>query len=188
MHHSTARLLAKAQMPQQQITSQPPRKGRPRRPARRMVSQRTIIIGFALVCVLALAVFAIRTGSRPALTAIDRADVTNVQLVAQGKLIYATRCAACHGGDLQGEPGWPTPRPNNVMPASPLDARGTTWQRTDQWLFTTIKQGGQATASPGATSLMPAFGGGLTDAEIWAVISYLKSSWPEDTQTAQPQR
>jgi mono/diheme cytochrome c family protein len=115
----------------------------------------------------------------------DRPDTTNAELVAQGKRIYATRCASCHGSDLQGEQGWPQRSPNGVMPASPLDESGVAWQRDDQWLFTTIKLGGQATASSGYSSSMPAFDG-LTDADIWAVISYIKSTWPKHIQDAQP--
>jgi mono/diheme cytochrome c family protein len=65
------------------------------------------------------------------------------------------------------------------------DASGRAWQRDDQWFFTTIKHGGQATAAPGDTSTMPAFGS-LTDADIWAVLSYIKSTWPKDIQDAQP--
>jgi mono/diheme cytochrome c family protein len=117
---------------------------------------------------------------------MDRADVTNTEFVAQGKQIYATHCAGCHGSDLKGEQGWPQRRPNGVMPASPLDESGPAWQRNDQWLFSIIKHGGQATASPGYTSYMPAFDGGLTDADIWAIISYIKSSWPKHIQDSQP--
>jgi len=151
-----------------------------------MLNQRTVMIGFMLVCGLALVVFIIRSGSRSATLSTDRADVTNVEFVAQGKHVYATRCASCHGSDLRGEPGWPQRRSNGGMPASPLDQSGHAWQRDDQWLFTTIKLGGQVTASPGSTSSMPALGGGLTDADIWAVISYIKSTWPRHIQDAQP--
>jgi mono/diheme cytochrome c family protein len=154
--------------------------------SRRRLSQRNTIIGFVVVCLVALVVFAIRSGSRSTTAPIDRADVTNAELVTQGKQIYATRCASCHGSDLKGEQGWPQRRPNGVMPASPLDESGHAWQQNDQWIFTTIKHGGQATASAGYTSYMPAFGGGLTDAEIWAVISYIKSTWPNHIQNDQP--
>ena len=153
--------------------------------SRRGLNQRNLIIGFVIVCMLALAVFAIRAGSRSATAYTDRADVANAQLVAQGEQVYTTRCASCHGGDLKGQQGWPQRRPNGVMPAAPLDASGQAWQHDDQWLFTTIKHGGQATAAPGNTSSMPAFDS-LTDADIWAVISYIKSSWPQHIQDAQP--
>lgn len=143
---------------------------------RRLLNQRNVMLGFTSVCLLALIVFVIRTGSRPTTVYTDRPDTTNAELVARGKHVYATRCASCHGSDLKGEQGWPQRRPNGVMPASPLDEGSNAWQRDDQWLFTTIKHGGQATASSGYSSAMPGFGG-LTDTDIWAVISYIKSTW-----------
>jgi mono/diheme cytochrome c family protein len=173
-------------MAQQKPTSTTTPDRKPPASPRRLLSQRNTIIGFVVVCLLALIVFVVRSGSRPTSASIDRADVTNAVAVAQGKQVYTTRCAGCHGSDLKGEQGWPQRRPNGAMPASPLDQSGRAWQRNDQWLFTTIKHGGQATASPGDISYMPAFGG-LTDADIWAVISYIKSTWPDRIQNTQPQ-
>jgi mono/diheme cytochrome c family protein len=149
--------------------------------SRRLLNQRNVVIGFTSVCLLALLVFTIRSATRPTTAHIDGPDTTNAELVARGQHIYATRCASCHGSDLKGEQGWPQRRPNGVMPASPLDETGNAWQRDDQWLFTTIQLGGQATASPGYTSAMPAFSA-LSDADIWAVISYIKTTWPNRTQ------
>jgi len=150
------------------------------------VLRRTAVIGFAIVCMLALLVFVIRSSGRSPAAAVNQADVTNVQLVAQGRQLYQTRCASCHGSDLAGEAGWPQRHANGVMPAPPLDERGTTWQRDDQWIFTTIKHGGQVTAPAGTISYMPALGTGLTDQEIWAVVSYIKSTWPESVRDLQP--
>lgn len=149
--------------------------------------RRNLAIGFMIVCTLALVVFAVRSGSRSSGGTVDRADATNAQLVEEGRQLYTTRCAGCHGSDLGGEPGWPERRANGVMPAAPLDERGTTWQHDDQWIFTTIKDGGQATAPAGTISYMPPFGGGLSDDQIWAMISYIKSTWPPSIQDQQPQ-
>lgn len=146
--------------------------------AHRLLNQRNAIVGFVIICLLAVGVFVIRTSLRSMAIDAGRANAANAELVARGEQVYATRCASCHGGDLRGEQGWPQRRPNGVMPASPLDQRGPAPQRDDQWLFNTIKLGGQATAPAGYTSYMPALGGGLTDEDIWAVISYIKSTWP----------
>lgn len=148
--------------------------------------RRNLVIAFVIMCTLALLVFVVRSGSRASSSTANRADATNVQLVAQGRQLYTTRCASCHGSDLGGEQDWPQRRPNGVMPAAPLDERGTTWQRDDEWMFTTIKDGGQATAPAGTISYMPALGAGLTDDEIWSVISYIKSTWPKSLQDQQP--
>jgi mono/diheme cytochrome c family protein len=34
---------------------------------------------------------------------------------------------------------------------------------------------------------MPAFGGGLSDEQVWAVLAYIKSTWPQHIQSTQPQ-
>ena len=34
---------------------------------------------------------------------------------------------------------------------------------------------------------MPAFGGVLSDDEIWAALAYIKSTWPPDIQATQEQ-
>jgi mono/diheme cytochrome c family protein len=154
--------------------------------ARQRRNQRTLLIGWALLCVLALIVFFVRSSGGSDNRAIDRADPADTQLVTQGQQLYTTRCAGCHGLDLRGEAGWPEPRADGTLPASPLDGSGTAWQRDDGWLFRTIKDGGQATASPGVVSTMPAFGSSLSDAEIWAIVSYIKSTWPPETRSAQP--
>ena len=182
---SRAQALGSLQRMAQQKSASPPSPDRkPQAWSRRLLNQHNVMIGFAIVCLLALVVFIIRTASRPTTVPADRPDAANAELVARGKHIYATRCASCHGSDLKGEQGWPQRRPNGVMPASPLDEGGNAWQRDDRWLFTTIKLGGQATASSGYSSAMPA-SGALTDAEIWAVISYIKSTWPKHIQDGQ---
>ncbi len=153
----------------------------------RFLSQRVLIVVFVIVALLALIVFIVRSDDRPPIANVTGADPTNMELVAMGQQVYATRCAGCHGANLEGEPDWPQRRSNGVMPASPLDASGQAWRHDDQWLFRTVKQGGQATAPPGYTSYMPAFGDGLTDEQIWAVLAYIKSTWPRHIQATQPQ-
>jgi mono/diheme cytochrome c family protein len=148
-------------------------------------SRRIVVAAFVALWIVALLIFFVRVNARSDGVAADRADPNDAQLVAQGQQIYATRCAACHGANLEGQPGWPEPQ-NGVMPASPLDARGIAWQQDDRWLFTTIKEGGQATTPPGVTSFMPEFAGSLSDEQIWAVLAYIKSTWPPEIQAQQP--
>jgi mono/diheme cytochrome c family protein len=66
------------------------------------------------------------------------------------------------------------------MPAPPHDASGHTWHHPDEVLFSIIKEGIEKHAPPRYESDMPAFGGTLTDDEIWVVLAYIASSWPED--------
>src|SRR5262245_49439152 len=55
---------------------------------------------------------------------------------------------------------------------------GHTWHHADQWLFDVIKYGGKHHTPPRYRSAMPAHHEMLSDAEIWAVLAFIKSCWP----------
>lgn len=120
-----------------------------------------------------LAVFAGWRYAGTASTAVASADI-----IAQGRQIYADQCAACHGAELEGQPGWRSPLPSGRLPAPPHDASGHTWHHDDALLFDYTKRGGQVRMPEGVTSGMPAFGEVLADADIAAVLTYIKSRWP----------
>lgn len=66
-------------------------------------------------------------------------------------------------------------------------ASGHTWHHPDEVLFGITKHGlvpGKF-APPKYESDMPAYAAALTDEEIWAVLAYIKSSWPEKIRAAQ---
>jgi len=157
------------------------------RPKRR-IAPRLLLIGgglFLMIGAVLVNVLLNRPASRSGL-AVTGADPKNAQLVAQGRLVYAAQCASCHGADLEGQPNWRQPRADGTMPAPPHDATGHTWHHNDQSLFTTVRRGGLATAPEGYRSAMPAFPQ-LSDEDIWAVLAYIKSSWPAEIQQAQQQ-
>ena len=139
----------------------------------------------AIVVLIGAAVWAVRGRARPGVGGVSRADPNNREQVALGRQVYDTRCASCHGAHLAGAPNWPTPGPSGVLPATPLDATGPAWRRSDQQLFAITSAGGQAGAPAGAISAMPAFGDSLGDERIWAVLAYIKSTWPPDIRAAQ---
>ena len=119
----------------------------------------------------------------------DRADATDRKQVARGKIVYQGHCAACHGANLEGQPRWRERLPNGKLPAPPHDATGHTWEHPDPVLFDVVKGGVARKAGPGYKSDMPAFGGLLADEDIWAVIAYIKSNWPERLRRKrEPQR
>ena len=98
--------------------------------------------------------------------------------VARGETVYRAHCAVCHGAKLEGQPDWRRQLPNGRMPAPPHDESGHTWHHSDSVLFGITKRGLVPPYAPqGYASDMPAFGGKLTDDEIWAVLAYIKSHW-----------
>ena len=70
------------------------------------------------------------------------------------------------------------------MPAPPHDPTGHTWHHSDKQLFDMTKVGPGALV-PGYQSDMPGFKDKLSDADIWAVVSYIESTWPPDIRAKQ---
>ena len=103
-------------------------------------------------------------------------------VVAQGQEVYVAECATCHGAQLQGQLNWQQRLPNGRLPAPPHDETGHTWHHDDASLFNVTKYGPQFVAGPDYQSDMPAYEGKLTDAEIIAVLSYIKSEWPAEAR------
>jgi mono/diheme cytochrome c family protein len=114
-----------------------------------------------------------------------QADPDNPAQVAQGQMVYATHCARCHGANLEGEPNWQTRKPSGRLPAPPHDASGHTWHHPDAQLFGMVKKGIVPYAPAGYESDMPAFGTTLSDADISAVLAYIKSTWPAEIRDRQ---
>jgi len=107
--------------------------------------------------------------------------------VDAGRALYADNCASCHGVNLEGQPDWKVRLPSGRLPAPPHDETGHTWHHSDRQLFALVKFG-PAALSPGYDSDMPAYEGVLTDAEIGAVLAYIRSTWPEPAQAYQADR
>ena len=114
-----------------------------------------------------------------------RADAENAETIALGRTIYETQCAACHGAQLEGQPDWQMPLPSGRLPAPPHDATGHTWHHPDDILFRIVKEGTAAIVGGGYESDMPGFADVLSDAEIRAVLAYIKSTWPERERSYQ---
>jgi len=74
--------------------------------------------------------------------------------------------------------------PNGRLPAPPHDATGHTWHHPDKQLFEMVKNGA-AGIVPGYETDMPAYKGVLSDTEIWAILSFIESTWPGEIRTRQ---
>lgn len=127
---------------------------------------------YATFCLLLMAC----NGSAPG---DDRhADPRDAAKVTAGEKIYAQHCAGCHGTKLEGQPEWRRRLANGRMSAPPHDETGHTWHHADGILFGITKRGLVPPYAPANyQSDMPAFGGKLSDDEIWAVLAFIKSHW-----------
>ncbi len=135
-----------------------------------------LILAATIIAIGALAGFWWKSGSDNNIIALAP---DKPELVAAGELIYSNQCASCHGKNLEGQPDWKTPLPNGRYPAPPHDASGHTWHHTDELLFQLTKFGSAAVVGNGHQSDMPGFRDILSDRQIIAVLSFIKSTWPQ---------
>ena len=118
------------------------------------------------------------------------AGTNDVDIVA-GERIYVEYCASCHGANLEGEENWRSPGADGRLPAPPHDETGHTWHHSDSLLFDYTKLGGAALLAQKGVEFdsgMPGFADQLTDSEIYDVLAYIKSTWPERIQKMQAER
>lgn len=111
-------------------------------------------------------------------------DVNDITKVRNGKKVYSMHCAVCHGANLEGQPNWKYPGEDGRLPAPPHDESGHTWHHPDSYLIHVVKE----SLTPGVDkpidyqNNMPAFGKILSDDEVIAVLTFIKSTWPIDYQ------
>ena len=99
-------------------------------------------------------------------------------LVEQGRSLYATHCASCHGENLEGQANWRTRGSDGKLPAPPHDETGHTWHHRDELLIALTLEGPKVVAGVDYQTDMPAYAGVLSEAQVVAVLSYIKSRWP----------
>ncbi len=145
-----------------------------------MKSWLPVLLTLALVVLLVAGVWL--WTSKPAELADDRDDATQVAI---GARLYAEHCASCHGVDLEGQPNWQQRRPDGKLPAPPHDATGHTWHHPDGQIFAITKHGLRPYAPRGYASDMPAYADRLGDGEIWAVLAFIKNTWPPEIRRRQ---
>jgi mono/diheme cytochrome c family protein len=151
-----------------------------KKPVRRQVIGRTT--GIAIMLILIIGIFALIalvnvTKKAPVDQATDQISV--------GKRAYVQQCAICHGVNLNGQPNWQTPLPSGGRLAPPHDLTGPTWRSSDKQFFEITKYGGQRFSPPDYKNFMPGYENRLSDEEIWAILAYIKSTWPPYIREAQ---
>lgn len=102
----------------------------------------------------------------------------DARVVARGLQVYQAECARCHGADLKGQANWQKRLPDGSLPAPPHDESGHTWHHPGDVLFKITKYGPQVFAGADYVSAMPKYEGKLSDDDIIAALSYIKSTWP----------
>ncbi len=93
----------------------------------------------------------------------------NGDVMAAGKTVFASSCAACHKANGDGV--------GRLFP--PLKASATVQQKEPTSVIRVILEGARtvATASEPTAVAMPAFGWKLSDAQIAAVATFVRNSW-----------
>jgi len=131
------------------------------------------------ISALTLSAFAwASTGTDDVLIQLQADDLKVVQA---GEVIYQAECAACHGEQLEGQPDWRKRTVDGSLPAPPHDATGHTWHHADDLLFEITKYGAAVIIGDlDYRSLMPVYEGILSDDDIVAVLSFIKSTWPDE--------
>jgi mono/diheme cytochrome c family protein len=136
------------------------------------------------IFVVAFIFFGVITGNAAAHH--ERKDISIVlgylegSTVQLGSVLYDEQCASCHGQNLEGQPNWHKRDQDGYLPAPPHDETGHTWHHTDKDLFEMTKYGIRAFAGEGYKTRMPIYKDILSDSEILAVLSFIKSGWPTE--------
>ena len=134
------------------------------------------LAALAVAAAVAIAAAVYWRGGTPA--PVEGADAGDAGLVARGEAIYADACASCHGADFEGQPDWRMRGADGKLPAPPHDETGHSWHHPDAVLFEMTKFGPRQFAGAGYATDMPGFADDFPDADIWAVLAYIKSRWP----------
>ena len=110
------------------------------------------------------------------------ATVEAEEIINEGKVLYLANCATCHGVNLQGNPNWRsgTDKDGQRLPP-PLNGTGHTWHHSPEPLFQIIKYGLKIYDENYEGKMVG--NENLTNKEIYSLLEYIKSVWPEELRT-----
>ena len=105
-------------------------------------------------------------------------DNTEMITMLTAKALYNDNCSSCHMDNLAGNFKWKSSLDvDGQRLPPPLNGTGHTWHHSPKQLFSTIRYGYK--------KIDPNYQGkmlgneNLTDDEIWSILKYIKSKWPE---------
>ena len=153
-------------------------------PVVRRPSFRFGVLTLAVVAACGFAAVGLRAYLAPDARPLIPSD--DAAMIARGQTLYAEQCAVCHGASGEGQRSRPPGVAASTPLAPPHDATGHTWQHPDYVLVQLTKSGvSDSTCRPIAEGAMPKFERSLGDADILAVLAYIKSIWPADIRAQQ---
>jgi len=112
----------------------------------------------------------------PEAQALSSPTAATPEDIKSGAALYARHCAPCHGPNGLGNGRLAAGMA--AYGARPSDLTDDVWQHgsSEGEVFTLVKEG------LGSDSQMPAYGGRLTDPEIWHVVQFVRSLNPSTTE------
>ncbi len=156
------------------------------------ITQNMIFLGIITCAIIVIMVWQYNDNTKPSAQTSKNNQITKIKLrhadpqtVFLGKVIYFENCASCHGDKLQGQKNWRALDDEGYLPAPPHDETGHTWHHSDTNLFLLTKYGISFFTKEDYLTRMPRYETLLTDDEIIAVLSYIKSTWPQQIQEKQ---
>lgn len=109
-------------------------------------------------------------------------DVGNTDQVKTGKVVYQDNCAVCHGANLKGPEN---PADFDGIKPPRLDGLGHSTHHGDHVFYRQIKNGSRKKNGEWNDKGMPPFADTLSDREVWAAITFIKSTWTEQARMKQ---
>ncbi|MEK9672317.1 MAG: c-type cytochrome [Rhodospirillaceae bacterium] len=129
-------------------------------------------LGAVVACVAVIGYIA---ATRPPVD--TAANEKNQAQVTMGGTTYQKFCLECHGDRLKGRASWDRAIHMREQAGIPLNADGVTWHLSDQRLFGAIATGDRVKNGKSERIHKDGYAGKLSDAEIWALIAYFKTTW-----------
>ena len=119
-------------------------------------------------------------------TTAPKPTTTNVvepeEIIYEGRVLYLANCVTCHGVNLQGNPNWRsgTDKDGQRLPP-PLNGTGHTWHHSPEVLSQIIKYGLKIYDENYEGKMVG--NENLTNKEMYSLLEYIKSVWPEELRT-----